>query len=1073
MTRSQRAAVLRGAASLAALLTLVVGPPLVLAGLVGWPLPTELPNFDDISNALQLGIDDRTVVKAIALVAWVAWSQVALAVLIEVVGAVRSRGARRLPIAPGIQAGASRLVASVVFAVSSFGPTHAGVGALPAPSSAPVAAVVAERQPRPSPELAPAAAAAPVASSAEAPAPTVEVRRHDSYWRLAERCLGDGLRWREVHDLNVGRTMPDGHTITAGSNLLRPGWVLVLPADAAVDAPNAAPPPARSAAAGMVTVMAGDDLWTIAERQVADALGRPPTDAEVGPYWSALVDTNEATLEDTSLVHPGQHLVLPPPPAAPAPSPEPQPAEPPAATPSEPGADLAPSPPSSPAPDPDADPDPDPDEPTATTSIPPDADSATGSPPAGEQPSAQPASDAAADEDHDTEDESLPAAASAGLAAACATLLAVGVTRAVRRARRRRAHNRPDAPTAPTPEAHRPVHRALVTNADDAGVEALRSALDDLAARVAARGATSRPRVVRQTDDEIEVLVDDPVDPPPEGWAAEADGAIWARATAVNTSTPSWVVGGTGSAAPLLVTLGEPEDGGQLYLDLETTGHVCLTGDEDVALAVARAIVLGLVHSPLASLVQVVVTGDLGLPPLRNVERLRTVDDRHHLADSLQAWADQSRQAMADNGWPNPFVARGCGADHDALVPMVAVVVGDGNDDGIDLDALVAGHAAAALLTVGTPVAGALAIVCDTDRLEVPALRLVCTPRPATTEDVETIDALLDESAEVTGPPSSNGSTPAVHYAPPLEVEEVFTLWDESNEPDPPGRCAPLAAEEDDDFDDAAMGSGEAEATTPTVAGEAFQADAEYEDPAYDVLVRLLGDITVEGGSQSLTPKQTAVVSYIALHGPAGIDRVADAVWSAPTTGSRRKRLANTVSDCRSVLGAQHLPIASDGRYRTGPDVITDLDLFERRVEAAAAQPPELAVSTLRGAMALVDGPVFTYPSTEDAFAWVDLENWVSTWELTVASVAQHLGEMYLDLGQPDDAVAVAHQALRVVPTHPGLTETLMRAHAANGEHLAVQRVYASLVSALDQLDLDAPAESTRSVFEDLRTGSH
>ncbi len=65
--------------------------------------------------------------------------------------------------------------------------------------------------------------------------------------------------------------------------------------------------------------------------------------------------------------------------------------------------------------------------------------------------------------------------------------------------------------------------------------------------------------------------------------------------------------------------------------------------------------------------------------------------------------------------------------------------------------------------------------------------------------------------------------------------------------------------------------------------------------------------------------------------------------------------------------------------------------------------------------------------------------------------------------------LALAHQALCVVPTHPELTETLMRAHAFNGDHLAVQRVNASLVSALDQLDLDAPAEPTRKLFEELR----
>src|SRR3546814_19901073 len=33
--------------------------------------------------------------------------------------------------------------------------------------------------------------------------PTVTVQRHDSYWAIAERTLGDGLRWREILDLNL------------------------------------------------------------------------------------------------------------------------------------------------------------------------------------------------------------------------------------------------------------------------------------------------------------------------------------------------------------------------------------------------------------------------------------------------------------------------------------------------------------------------------------------------------------------------------------------------------------------------------------------------------------------------------------------------------------------------------------------------------------------------------------------------------------------------------------------------------------------------------------------------------
>lgn len=134
--------------------------------------------------------------------------------------------------------------------------------------------------------------------------------------------------------------------------------------------------------------------------------------------------------------------------------------------------------------------------------------------------------------------------------------------------------------------------------------------------------------------------------------------------------------------------------------------------------------------------------------------------------------------------------------------------------------------------------------------------------------------------------------------------------------------------------------------------------------------------------------------------------------------------------------------------------------------------PSEPAVEMLRSALDLVRGHVFDYPSTErDSYSLVDVENWISTWELKVTTTAERVADLYLDLGDPTAAVQVAEHALRAVPTHPGLTEALMRAHAANGDRLAVQRVYQAHVNALDQLDLDTVADSTAELYEPLRAG--
>ena len=59
-------------------------------------------------------VDDRTVVKIVALLAWFVWIQIAAAVLAEVAGQIRSRPAPSLPIMPGFQPVARHLVAGVV-----------------------------------------------------------------------------------------------------------------------------------------------------------------------------------------------------------------------------------------------------------------------------------------------------------------------------------------------------------------------------------------------------------------------------------------------------------------------------------------------------------------------------------------------------------------------------------------------------------------------------------------------------------------------------------------------------------------------------------------------------------------------------------------------------------------------------------------------------------------------------------------------------------------------------------------------------------------------------------------------
>jgi nucleoid-associated protein YgaU len=82
---------------------------------------------------------------------------------------------------------------------------------------------------------------------------------------------------------------------------------------AAPDGPS--PPEPPTAALGDWVVTPGESFWSIAEHVLSDSLGRAATDAEIDPYWRALVAGNRHRLltPDPDLVRPGQVFSLPAP----------------------------------------------------------------------------------------------------------------------------------------------------------------------------------------------------------------------------------------------------------------------------------------------------------------------------------------------------------------------------------------------------------------------------------------------------------------------------------------------------------------------------------------------------------------------------------------------------------------------------------------------------------------------------------------------------------------------------------------------------------------------------------------
>lgn len=80
--------------------------------------------------------------------------------------------------------------------------------------------------------------------------------------------------------------------------------------------PDAAVAPTAPGALPLLWVIEpGDHLWSIAETTLTDRLGRAPSDAEIAPYWSAIIELNRDSFVDRDnpdLVHVGQVIELPP-----------------------------------------------------------------------------------------------------------------------------------------------------------------------------------------------------------------------------------------------------------------------------------------------------------------------------------------------------------------------------------------------------------------------------------------------------------------------------------------------------------------------------------------------------------------------------------------------------------------------------------------------------------------------------------------------------------------------------------------------------------------------------------------
>jgi len=249
----------------AATVAVVVGAPAALLHYASNPIA---PVMTQIRGLGEQPLSMRQLTPILIIFLWGVWLLLVTSVLIEAVARLRGIDVPRLPVLRPLQGMAATLIAGQ--AASLLTPTIATAApaihlvqepaslatASAATATVPQQAAAADGSYGPSIAVPMTRTAGTITLVIDDCGYTYTVVKGDSLWRIAKQCLGDPERWPEIWKLNKGKYWPhvSGHTKFRNPDLIFPGWVLTLPADATVppgaepvDPPVTNEPPATTA----------------------------------------------------------------------------------------------------------------------------------------------------------------------------------------------------------------------------------------------------------------------------------------------------------------------------------------------------------------------------------------------------------------------------------------------------------------------------------------------------------------------------------------------------------------------------------------------------------------------------------------------------------------------------------------------------------------------------------------------------------------------------------------------------------------------------------------------------------
>ncbi|MDN5666855.1 MAG: LysM peptidoglycan-binding domain-containing protein [Renibacterium salmoninarum] len=1025
--------IISGLASFIGLAIALIGIPALLIFAAGNPIPSAAQLNDaltlpDFGGRFLLG----TILPCIA---WLLWATFALSVLIQIPYSLRGIRAPKIPGFKFQQQAAATLIGAVLIMFASTATSATPAQASPTPTQAPTTiSSTLEAGPAASAGLNSTAPGTPRSETPAAPTITVEVNRGDTLWSIAESTLGDGMRYTEIVELNLGATQQDGMSLGADS-VIQPGWKLKVPA------PNPSTTPTH-------TVKAGETLSGIAQETLGDA-------GKYTEIFDASTNTEQADgtkLTNPDLIYPGWELTIPTAAAAAVGTATPAPADqtPAAAEPTTPQ-----SAPITPQTGPEA--------PASAQNAPEATDAATGTvaPPQSQETPAAPAPVAdprfntapatpltAAPEAPGTleqteENDNNQLLATAG---GIMGILAVGFLSVlgIKRARQARERKKGEVPATPTAAEFITEQEMAVTAFTDQ-----RNGINLAVRWLASWAAQSEVRLpnlmaLRLTSDTISFYLNEAAELPLPFRALVPDNTAWSitvdEANKLQSQHPA--------PYPALVSLGTDGQGGLLLIDLENIGALAINGPHELTQGAIMAIGAELALSPWADDLQVTMVGtNRDLPDVMDTGRIRHFEDLDQLVADLEGRARQLDKLLNTVGAEDLPHARSLGTYSENWIPEIVLLAEEPPAHIKDkLAVLVEQIPRVGIATVTNghingpwklQITSATEAFLEPDQIPVqPQIvspdeyaNLVSSMRAADQAPHRVTETLeVTDSGELTVPDDLSNLVPA----PTVELSAEPL-------PDPTEK-----------FDDSAP--------QINILGSVKLLNPAGERPT-----------TASGGGSHLT-RSTEILAYLALNPGVDFRTFHLAMWPGTSPEEKIQTRNSACSRARRLLGKanpdeEYFPkvIPGEDVYGLHPAVHTDWDKFQALVPADPSKAP---TEHLTQALDLVRGEPFQ--DTGRNYGWAGLLRLEMS--ARIADVATTLWERAFNAGDFETARAAARQGILAEPFNEDLHCKALRVAAATGNTSEASELYESFQKILATTDEDAqPALETQQLFDAIR----